>query len=176
MATAESVKNKLQGLIDTANETTGGSDTDLTAAIATLIAGFGQGGGDSGGGGVQVYAGSVTATATTNNTRVDVDFGFAPDFILVFQNADITGSSSRYYPIFACGFSTTAAAALSVPSTQYCIGTITSAGSKVRNSSVPIDTTTNWPSGIRCVDANGFNLSNVPWYSKSLFVIAMKLL
>ena len=44
MVTADSVKAKLQSLIDSANETTGGSDTDLTTAIATLIAGFGSGG------------------------------------------------------------------------------------------------------------------------------------
>lgn len=45
MATAESVKAKLQGLIDLANTTTGNTDADLTAAVNSLIAGFGQGGG-----------------------------------------------------------------------------------------------------------------------------------
>ena len=45
MVTAESVKVKLQGLIDAANATTGGIDADLTAAVQSLIAGFGQGGG-----------------------------------------------------------------------------------------------------------------------------------
>lgn len=45
MATAESVKAKIQGLIDTANEATGNGDTDLTAAVGALVAGFGQGGG-----------------------------------------------------------------------------------------------------------------------------------
>ena len=49
MATAESVKAKIQGLINTANETTGGADTDLTSAVNTLAAGFGQGGESSGG-------------------------------------------------------------------------------------------------------------------------------
>lgn len=43
MATIESVKAKMQDLIDTANETTGNNDADLTAAINALAAGFGGG-------------------------------------------------------------------------------------------------------------------------------------
>lgn len=43
MATIQSVKTKIQGLIDKSNEATGGSDTDLTTAIDSLIAN--QGGG-----------------------------------------------------------------------------------------------------------------------------------
>ena len=45
MVTAEGVKAKLQGLIDTANATTGNADADLTAAVNALAEGFGQGGG-----------------------------------------------------------------------------------------------------------------------------------
>ena len=48
MATAESVKNKIQGLIDSANATTGNSDADMTTAVASLIAGFGSSGDSSG--------------------------------------------------------------------------------------------------------------------------------
>lgn len=44
MPTADSVKAKLQGLIATANETTGGNDTTLMAAVNTLVGGYGQGG------------------------------------------------------------------------------------------------------------------------------------
>lgn len=44
MATIQSVKDKIQGLIDKSNEATGGSDTDLTSAIDNLIAN--QGGGE----------------------------------------------------------------------------------------------------------------------------------
>ncbi len=58
MATAESVKAKIQGLINTVNSTTGGDDTDLTAAVNALIAGFGQGGG-----GVKVTEYVVTENA-----------------------------------------------------------------------------------------------------------------
>lgn len=44
MATADSVKAKIQGLIDTSNSTTGQNDTDLTSAINHLKEGYGQGG------------------------------------------------------------------------------------------------------------------------------------
>lgn len=46
MATADSVKAKLQGLIDAANAVTGTADTDMTAAVNSLISGFGGGGAD----------------------------------------------------------------------------------------------------------------------------------
>ena len=45
MATADSVKAKIQGLIVRANAATKGSDTNLTTALDRLIAGFGKGGG-----------------------------------------------------------------------------------------------------------------------------------
>lgn len=44
MATADSVKEKIQELIEKANDATGNTDTDLTSAIDALVAGFGQGG------------------------------------------------------------------------------------------------------------------------------------
>ena len=47
MATAESVLAKIQALIDSSNSATGGSDTNLTAAINTLIAGYNAGGIDT---------------------------------------------------------------------------------------------------------------------------------
>ena len=45
MATADSVKAKIQGLIASANAKTGNTDANLTTAVNTLIDGFGQGGG-----------------------------------------------------------------------------------------------------------------------------------
>lgn len=48
MATAESVKAKMRALIDVANATTGKSDTDLSSAVDSLIAGFGGSGGGTG--------------------------------------------------------------------------------------------------------------------------------
>ncbi len=44
MSTAESVKTQLSALIGQANEATGKTDADMTAAVNSLIEGFGQGG------------------------------------------------------------------------------------------------------------------------------------
>ena len=87
MATAEGVKAKLQGLIATANATTGNSDTDLTAAINALVAGFGQGGG---GGGASVpfvldVTGYTLSESWENNTT-----GNTLNFAQVFCNYDDT--------------------------------------------------------------------------------------
>lgn len=43
MATVQSVKSKLQGLIDKSNATTGNSDKDLTSAVDALVSGYGVG-------------------------------------------------------------------------------------------------------------------------------------
>lgn len=43
MATAEGIKAKLQGLIEAANAATGNADADLTAAVNSLILGYGSG-------------------------------------------------------------------------------------------------------------------------------------
>lgn len=44
MVTADSVKNKIRGLIDRSNAKTGHIDKDLTTAVDTLVAGYGEGG------------------------------------------------------------------------------------------------------------------------------------
>lgn len=44
MVTADSVKSKIRGLIDKSNAKTGHIDKDLTAAVDTLIAGYGEDG------------------------------------------------------------------------------------------------------------------------------------
>lgn len=44
MATIQSVKTKIQGLIDLANEKTSNNDTTLTSAVNSLVQGYGQGG------------------------------------------------------------------------------------------------------------------------------------
>jgi hypothetical protein len=48
MVTADSVKDKICGLINTANATTGKTDVDLTTAVNSLVEGFGQGNEDAG--------------------------------------------------------------------------------------------------------------------------------
>lgn len=58
MVTAESVKQKIQTLISSANEVTGNADTSVTAAVASLIAGFGASGGGGDEGGEGFYSGT----------------------------------------------------------------------------------------------------------------------
>lgn len=69
MATADSVKAKMQGLIDSANAKTGGNDTTLTGAVSTLIAGFGSGGGSSVGTS-GIYMAKITPE--TDSSSIDV--------------------------------------------------------------------------------------------------------
>lgn len=75
MATADSVKTKLQGLIDTANATTGKEDATLTAAVSSLVDGFGSGGGNAEAylamiNGTDVIKGGCTVVIPEGVTRV----------------------------------------------------------------------------------------------------------
>ena len=74
MATAESVKAKIQGLITQANEATGNADTNLTAAVNALIARCGQGGGN------QVETGRFVVDSTKTIT---IPCAFEPDVIVI---------------------------------------------------------------------------------------------
>lgn len=74
MTKAEEVKAKIENLIEDANTTTGKSDTNLTACVNRLIAGYGQGG--SSGENVPEWDGSYTTKTlkrifvTSTATRV----------------------------------------------------------------------------------------------------------
>lgn len=100
MVTAESVKNKLRGLIDTANATTGKADTDLTAAVGALVAGFGAGGVSA------VARGSITRTSDFNfNTKsytIEHGLGVRPRVVIVYADslASTTGYTLRYFACF----------------------------------------------------------------------------
>ena len=90
MVTAESVKAKLQGLINLANNTTGKTDTDLTAAVNALIAGFGQGGGSSGGtSSFEVTEGTITPTTQSQTLRLPWEKDSLPLFwVCIRQDFD----------------------------------------------------------------------------------------
>ena len=68
MATAESVKAKLIGLIDASNAATGAADTDITAAINNLISGFV-------GGGVDIKSMKVTPTEVVQSVTLPALIG-----------------------------------------------------------------------------------------------------
>ena len=92
MSTAETVKAQLNALLNQANNTTGKTDTNLTAAIASLVAGFGQG---SSGGGLAYDMGEFVLDADiiwniTNGVKHNL--GDTPEFILVWTD-DFAGLS-----------------------------------------------------------------------------------
>lgn len=94
MATAESVKAKLHGLIDAANAVTGAADTDITAAINNLISGFV-------GGGVDIKSMTVTPTEVMQHVTLPALIGkqnviLIPRFV---PTADMT-SSGRIAGLF----------------------------------------------------------------------------
>lgn len=104
MATADSVKAKMQGLIDSANAKTGGNDSTLTAAVNALIAGFGSGGGGTG---LAYDMGEFVPEADTiagPNTYISHNLGEKPGFILVWTD-DYVGVTNpdEIYPT-ALGF------------------------------------------------------------------------
>lgn len=90
MATAGSVKQKIQGLISNANNTTGNTDATLTNAVASLIAGFGTGGGD----GLKYDIGEFVLDADVKglNPSLPHNLGEIPEFILVWTD-DFAGLS-----------------------------------------------------------------------------------
>lgn len=87
MSTAETVKAQLNALLNQANNTTGKTDTNLTAAIASLAAGFGQGG-SGGGSGLSYDMGEFVLEDDTvgSTTYISHNLGEKPGFILVWTD------------------------------------------------------------------------------------------
>ena len=96
MSTAETVKAQLNALLNQANNTTGKTDTDLTAAIASLAAGFGQGG--SGGGLAYDMGEFVLEADTIGWTYISHNLGGKPGFILVWTDdyVGVTNPDTNY--------------------------------------------------------------------------------
>ena len=90
MATAGSVKQKIQGLISNANNTTGNTDATLYDAVASLIAGFGTGGGD----GLKYDIGEFVLDADVKGRDLPHNLGEIPEFILVWTD-DFAGLSEE---------------------------------------------------------------------------------
>lgn len=90
MATAESVKTKIQGLLAMANEATGNSNTDLTTAVNALIAGFGQGGSGSVGGASGIYMAKITPAEAIDRIAINHNLG-TTNILLVAAWAETLG-------------------------------------------------------------------------------------
>ena len=89
MSTAETVKAQLNALLNQANNTTGKTDTNLTAAIASLAAGFGHGG--SGGGSASgIYMAKVTPETISEVLTIQHNLG-TTDILLAAAFAETLG-------------------------------------------------------------------------------------
>ena len=112
MPTTTPLTDAIQALTTYANETTGASDTTLSEAVGTLVAGYGQGGGgwttDGIASGTEpngditittprvangaFYVNSAITSVTTNGTTIIGDYAFQNCSNLVF--ADLSGVTS----------------------------------------------------------------------------------
>lgn len=89
MSTSETVKAQLSALLNQANNTTGKADANLTAAIASLVAGFGQGG--SGGGSARgIYMAKVTPETDSEALTIQHNLG-TTDILLAAAFAETLG-------------------------------------------------------------------------------------
>ena len=95
MVTADSVKTKLQGLLQSANGATGKSDSTLSKAVASLIDGFGSG--------ATIYSGIHTVEERVFEDMVFDTPGGVSYFALFMMEAPTTGSGSALMTsIVAC--------------------------------------------------------------------------
>lgn len=80
------VIEKLESLLNAANATTAAGDADLTAAVASLIAGYG------GGGEAQIATGTFIRTPATMVGNFDIthNLGKKPKIIVIWTNATTT--------------------------------------------------------------------------------------
>ena len=69
MGIYEKITNQIQSLINSANEKTGGTATDLTTAHSTLLAGYGAGGGGASGGSGCLHSKETVLLSDTVTTK-----------------------------------------------------------------------------------------------------------
>ena len=80
----------IQALTTYANETTGASDTTLSEAVGTLVAGYG------GGGGGNIISGSYTPTENTLHPVIEIGTSNFTNF-LIFCETHVTGNAVKAF-------------------------------------------------------------------------------
>lgn len=157
--------DKMREIKETTNIFTSGQFLEEMAGLVSNA-----GGSDSGN--LQVYANRVTAPSNNMQVRVNVEFGFVPDFLIVWQDKEITITSGRIYPVCRWGFS--AAAQEKLPTGKLHSGQFAVSSTRVYFTPYtnPIDGTTR--QHIYNVDETGFTLDITPEYSTTLYVVALK--
>lgn len=98
MATADSVKNKLTALLAMANAKTGKTDVNMTDAVTSLIAGFGQAGGGSDGGTSGIYMAKITPASEKKSFTITHNLGTTDILMAVIWAetfGDVTPSVGR---------------------------------------------------------------------------------
>lgn len=94
MPTTTPLKDDIDALTAYANETTGGSDTDLSSAVATLVAGYGGGGGSMTLDDYALAQFSPTAQVVTVNPVNDVKNTNLTSVIFTYAPANQTASTN----------------------------------------------------------------------------------
>ena len=93
MSTPDSIKTQIQNLISTANTTTGKSDTDLTAAITSLISGYG--GGDVTYNGLRYSEGTFYKDTDAMPFTIQHSCGFIPEIFILYPKFEVTVGSAN---------------------------------------------------------------------------------
>lgn len=97
MATADSVKMKIQGLISSANTAAGEDCTDLTSAVEKLIAGYGSSGGAT------LHTGTYSTDVRHGDDITFSTPGGAAYFVMFMIDAPTTGTGIAFLTsISAC--------------------------------------------------------------------------
>lgn len=88
MPTTTPLTDAINALTTYANETTGASDTDLSSAVATLVAGYG-------GGGSSPTTGSYTPESNILNPTIEIGTNF--DNFLIFCTTGVTSQGVKAF-------------------------------------------------------------------------------
>ena len=100
MPTTTPLTDAINALTTYANETTGAGDTTLSEAVATLVAGYGQGGGD---GASLEYIKTVTLDSDVNVLQLDISDLTSEYNVIIIQGTMTFSAQDWFYPNYWVG-------------------------------------------------------------------------